>query len=160
MCLVDLLQHMWRTGEIPQELVWMILVLITKETTDTRGIVLLETLWKVVEALIDTCLHVSLQMHGVLHKFRSRRGMGASIMELKLARELSRIYPYPLFLVFLDFWKAYDTVDWDRLLITLEVFGVGRLMCGFLETFWDCWKVVPRQNGFHWPAFLATRGTT
>ena len=55
MCLVDLLQHMWRTGEIPQELVWMILVLITKETTDTRGIVLLETLWKVVEALIDTC---------------------------------------------------------------------------------------------------------
>ena len=48
MRLVDPVQHIWSTGETPQDLGWTILVLITKETTDTRGIVLLDTIWKVV----------------------------------------------------------------------------------------------------------------
>ena len=51
---------MWHMGETPQELGWEILVLIPKGTTDTRGIGLLETLWKVMEALIDTRLCASL----------------------------------------------------------------------------------------------------
>ena len=34
----------------------MVLILIPKGTTDTRGIGLLETLWKVVEVLINTRL--------------------------------------------------------------------------------------------------------
>ena len=71
LCLVDLVQHMWLMGEIPQELGWTILVLIPKETTDTRDISLLETLWKVVEALINTRLRAILQMHNVLHEFRA-----------------------------------------------------------------------------------------
>ena len=48
MCLVELVQHMWRMGEIPQELRWTVLVLIPKGTANTRCIVLLDTLWKVV----------------------------------------------------------------------------------------------------------------
>ena len=44
MCLVDIVQHIWSTGEIPQELGWNALVLIPKGSTDTRGIGLLETL--------------------------------------------------------------------------------------------------------------------
>ena len=71
MCLVDPVQNMWNTREIPQELLWTVLVLFPKGTTNKRGIVLLDTLWKVVEALIDTCLCASLQMHNVLHGFRS-----------------------------------------------------------------------------------------
>ena len=60
MCLVEIVQHMWRTGEIPQELGWTVLVLIPKGTTYTRDIGLLETLWKVAEALIDTNRSVGL----------------------------------------------------------------------------------------------------
>ena len=55
--------------------------------------------------------------------------------------------------------KAYDTVDQDRLLVTLEGYGDGPWLCGILETFCDCQKVVPRQNGFHVLDFPATRGT-
>ena len=91
MCLVDLVHHMWCTGEILQELGWTFLVLIPKGTTDTRGISLLETLWKVVEALIKACLRASLHMHDVLHRFRAGRGTGAAIMELKIPQELSSI---------------------------------------------------------------------
>ena len=50
---------------------WTVLVLLPKGTTDTRGIGMLETLWKMVEASIDTRLRASPQMHNVLHGFRS-----------------------------------------------------------------------------------------
>ena len=136
MCLVELVQHMWRTGETSQELGWKILVLIPKETTNTRGIGLLETLWKVVEALINTRLRVRLQMHDVLHGFRNGRGTGMDIMELKISQELASIYQDPLFLVFLDLQKVYNTVYRENLLITLKGYGVGPQMWGILETFW------------------------
>ena len=70
--------------------------------------------------LIDTCLRASPQMHKTLHRFREKRGTGMGITELKLARDLARIYKDLLFLVFLDLRKAYDTGDRERLIITLE----------------------------------------
>ena len=99
-------------------------------------------------------------MHDVLHVFRAGRDTGTAILALKLAQNLSSIYQYPLFLVFLDLRKAYDTVDWDTLLITLEGYGTGPRVCGLLKTFWECQQVMLMQNGFHRPAFPATRGTT
>ena len=61
--------------------------------------------------LIDTRLRASLHLHDVLHGFRSGRGEVTAIMELKFPRELASIYHEPLFLVFLDLRKVYDTVD-------------------------------------------------
>ena len=71
---------MWLTGDIPQDLGWTILFLIQKGSTNTIGIGLVETLYKVVEALIKTCLCSSLQMHDILHEFRAGRGKGTAIM--------------------------------------------------------------------------------
>ena len=51
-CLVDIVQQMWCKGETPQELGRTVSVLIPKGFTYTRGISLMETLWKVVEELI------------------------------------------------------------------------------------------------------------
>ena len=73
-----------------------------------------------VEVLIYTCLRSILQLHNALQGFRSGRGIGTAIMELKFTQELSSIDQDPLFLVFLDIRKSYDTVDQERLLITLE----------------------------------------
>ena len=56
LCLVDIVQHMWRTGGIPQDLGCTVLVLIPKGATNTQVIGLLETLWKLVGEVIDTCL--------------------------------------------------------------------------------------------------------
>ena len=138
---------------------WTVLVPIINGTTNTRGIGLLENLWKVVEALIDTRLSASLYMHNILHGFRARRGTGTAIIELNLTQEISSIDQDHLLLVLLDLRKAYGTVDQDRLLITLEGYvGVPRL-CGLLETFWYCHQVVPNQNGFRGPAFHAKKGT-
>ena len=78
--MVYIIQHIWHMGEIPKELGWTVLVLIPKGTKETWGIGILKTLWKVVEALIDTCLCPSLQFYDVLHGFRDGGGTGADIM--------------------------------------------------------------------------------
>ena len=114
---------------------WNILVLITKGTTDTRVIGLVETLWKVVGALIDTCMFARLQMHNALHGFSSVTGVRTAITELKITQELSRIDHDPLFLVFLYLRNTYSTMDYYRLLITLGRYGAGPRLCGLLEIF-------------------------
>ena len=102
-----------------------------------------------MEAPIYTRLRASLQLNDVLHRFRERRGTGVSIMELKIAQELYRIDQYTLFLVFLDLRNYYETVDLERLLITLEGYVAGPCLCGHLEILWDRQQVVPIYNGFH-----------
>ena len=84
MQIVDIVQYMWSTGEISRELGWTILVLIPKLNTDNRGIGLLETLWKVVEAIINTRLQTSIQFHNILHGLHAGRVMGMATMEIKI----------------------------------------------------------------------------
>ena len=81
-------------------------------------------------------------------------------MYLELAKEFASIDHEPPFLVLIDLRKAYDNMDRERLIQTLEGYGAGPRMCGLLETFWAHQKVVPRQNCYHEPDFLATLGTT
>ena len=102
---------MWQHGEIPTELVWTILVLIPKGNTNLWGIILLETLWKVAEAIIDTNTRASIRFHYVLHGFRMGRITGTAILELKVAQELASVDQDPLFLVFMYVLKAYVTVN-------------------------------------------------
>ena len=42
------------------------------------------------------------------------------ILELRMPQELDSIYQVPLFLVFLNLKKSYDTVDHGILLTTLD----------------------------------------
>ena len=97
-----------------------------------------------VELLLDTLLLASLQSYDILHGFQSGRGKGTSIMELKLAQKISSVDHNPLFLISLDPSKVYDTLDRDRLIQTLEGYGMGPHLCGLLENFLDHQKVVPR----------------
>ena len=47
--LVGMTQYMWQHRDILADMGWKLLVLIPKGNTDTQGVGLLETLWKVVE---------------------------------------------------------------------------------------------------------------
>ena len=159
MRLVNIVQHMWLTGEIPQELGWIILSLIPKGSTYSQCIGLLETLWKVVEVIIDTRLRTSIHFHDVIYGLWARKGMRTAIMKLKVSQELASVDHNPRLLVFLDLRKTYDTVYRGRLIWTLEGYGAGPRLCELLATFWDHQKVLPQQNGYHGPTFPATRGT-
>ena len=62
------------------------LVLNPKRNVDTRGIGLLEVVWKVVEAVINTIITSVVQLNNVLHEFFSGSGTGAAVVELKLVQ--------------------------------------------------------------------------
>ena len=160
MKLVDLIQFMLENGSIPTELGCNVLVLTPKGNVDTWGIGLLEFIWKVVEAVIDTQIKISVQYHDAFHRFHAGRKTETLIMELKLAQELVSVYQGPLLLVLLDLSKAYDNIDRRILLQTLARYGTGPKLRVLLAEFWLPQEVVTRQNVFHGPQFQATRGTT
>ena len=117
---------------LPMDLSWNILVLLPKVNADTQGIGWFDVLWKVMESVINTQIKMVMNLHDVLHGFLASRVTGIAIMELKMVQELASIDQDPLFLVFLDLQKAYDTLDYSRLLHTLEGYRVVPNIRGLL----------------------------
>ena len=87
---------------IPTKLGWKILVLTLKGNTYNQWIGILEVLWKVMEAIIDTRIKKAMAPHDFLHGFCVGKRMEKSNMDLLI------VYQNPLFLVFLDLRKYYD----------------------------------------------------
>jgi len=156
--LVELVQEIYRTGVLPTEIPWSVLVLLPKDSGGYRGIGLLEIIWKVVSAIIDARIKASVEFHDALHGFRAKRGTGTAIIEAKLLQQLAAIDQVPLFEVFLDLKKAYDTLDRDRLLDVLEGYGVGPRARGLLKAFWERQRIVAKQGGYFGKPFKADRG--
>ena len=99
---------------------------------------MLDVLWKVVEALIDTRIKTVVQFHDVLHGFCAGRGTGTTITELKISQELVSVDQDLLFLALLYLSKAYDNLDQGKLLQTLAGYGAGPKMQGLLTEFCSC----------------------
>jgi hypothetical protein len=57
------------------------------------------------------------------------------------------IQQVPVFEVFIDLKKAYDTLDRERTLEILECYGVGALTLQLLHQFWNRQLVVAKQGG-------------
>jgi hypothetical protein len=83
--LMRLVAAVWKTGTIPQQLRWIIVVLIPKGGGDYCGIGLLEPIWKIIERVMDKRLNI-VELHESLHGCRNGRGTGSAIIEAKLAK--------------------------------------------------------------------------
>ena len=124
---IKLIQSIWRTGTIPQQLTWIIVVLIPKGGGDYRGIGLMEPFWKVIEMIMERRLQ-AIQLHNCLHRSVQRRGTGTAILKAKLVQQLAYLRQTLLYEVFIDLRKAYDAMDRRRTLMILEAYGVGQNM--------------------------------
>ena len=82
--LVDLVQHIFREGDLPTEMPWSAMVLLPKGGGDYHGIGLLEIIWKLVTTIIDRRVKEVVPFHDALHGFRAKRGTGTGIIEAKL----------------------------------------------------------------------------
>ena len=156
---VKLIQLIWDTGEIPRQMLWMVVVLLPKGGGDFRGIGLLEPFWKVIEVLIDQRLSV-IEFHDCLHGFLAGRGTGTAISEVKLTQQLAYMDQVPLYGIFIDLRKAYDAMDRERVFEILVAYGVGPKTIRLLKNFWDNAELVCRASGVFGKPFKAYRGMT
>ena len=76
-------------------------------STQEQHVWLLEVLWKVMKALIDTHTKKAGNFHGILRGFCVGRGMGIATIEMNLSHEMVSVDQDPLLLVFLELRKAY-----------------------------------------------------
>jgi hypothetical protein len=103
--LVKLVQAVWDKGKIPTQLGWVVTVLIPKGGGDYCGIGLFETIWKVIERVIDKRLE-AIVLHDSLHGCRNGRGTGTAVVEAKLTQQLAHLKQTPFYGVFIDLKKA------------------------------------------------------
>jgi len=158
---VQLVQHAFQTGMVPTQARSNTLVLIPKpEAGQVRGIGLLEPIWKLTSAIINARLMTHIRFHDVLHGFLPGRGTGTAGLEAKLEAQLAYRTGHPLYHVFLDFTKAYDSLDRARTLTILTDYGVGPNIIRLLSNFWEQHMVIPRQQQFYGDPFPADRGLT
>ncbi len=79
---VEISTSVWATGNIPQQLCWVVTVLIPKGGGEYRGIGLLELIWKVMERVMDLRLE-KIKLHDSLHGCLAGQGTGTGIIEAK-----------------------------------------------------------------------------
>jgi hypothetical protein len=124
----------WNTGTIPQQMCWVITVLIPKGGGKYRGIGLLEPIWKVLKKVMDLRLE-AIMLHDSLHVCLALQGTGTRIIEAKLAQQLAHLEQKPFFGVFINLRKAFDTMDCGCCLEILAIHRVGPKMLRLIRNF-------------------------
>jgi Reverse transcriptase (RNA-dependent DNA polymerase) len=155
---LTLVQTAFDTGIIASHMAEGILCLLPKSDGSFRGISLLETLHKVCTAIIHLRMSSSIEFHSWIHGFRRHRGTGTAILEAKLEMQLANNSYRPLFQIYLDLKKAYDSLDRERTLLILAGYGVGPRTCRLIQQIWDHQLLIPRSAGYYGSAFHPERG--
>ena len=62
--------------------------------------------------------------------------------------------------IFLDLRKAYDTVNRERLIESLEGYGVSYNVLDLLKFYWDHQRCVAKCRKYHGETFVPYRGAT
>ena len=140
---VELVQHMFRTGEVPTKCMWSFLAVIPKPDRGQREVGLLKAVWKVCEAIIDTRVKKVIRFHDILHGFCQTRGTSTAIMEVKLQQEVAAMLCPILFQVHLDLTKAHDALDHEHTLKTMKEYGVGSHLLRLIKNYWKSQKLAP-----------------
>lgn len=74
--------------------------------------------------------------------------------------QLAHIQSRPLYQIFLDLSKVYDTLDQSQTLQLLKQYGMGPRLLQLLTHFWDSLQVIARQQNYYGSPFRSERGTT
>ncbi len=147
---VELIQAVWEHGSLPEQMKWVIIVYLPKGGGDYCGIGLLEPFWKVIEKIMVARL-LLVKFHG---------GTGTATIEAKLHKSLAWRDQSPLYQIYIDLKKAYDTLDRERTLGILAAYGVGPKLLALQKHFWETATLVYRAGGNYGEPFGAERGVT
>ena len=135
--LVRLVHRTFRDGIPLAELAWAKIELISKVKGEYRGIVLVVIVWNICAVVVNCWLKRAVVLHDALHGFRGGRGTGTATLESKLAQQLVGLAHEPLFQMFLDIRKVYDSLDRERCLDIFSGYGVRPNITCLLKSYWE-----------------------
>ena len=78
----------------------------------------------------------TIKLYDCLHGCRANRRTGTAVIKAKMAQQLSYLELKPLYGVFLDLKKAFNSMDWDCCIMILEGYGAGPRMIWLIQTYW------------------------
>ena len=143
--ILKLLNLAFTTGEVPKAFCNGVLVLIPKSSPgEYRGIALLEIIYKLMSTIINSRLASTIKFDYEIHGFRAGRGTGTAIMEAKLRMQLHTRSHIPLYMIFMDLKKAYDTLDRNQAVRVLKGYGVGPAIIRIIERIWEGDTMFPK----------------
>ena len=157
---VQLVQVTFGGGTVMEDISWAMMVLIPKGKGEYWGIRLVEVLWKVCSLVVNCLLKQSIMLHDALYGFREGRGEGTATLEANLKQQLTRLSHDPLFQVFLDVRKVYESPDRVQCLEILRRYGLGQNLSRLLKNYWKRQRVVPKAGKFLETSFEIGRGVT
>jgi len=157
--LVSLCQCIYDTGEIPQAMKEGILVRLPKTgTKEFRGITLLDTVYKLISSCMNYQAQKAIDYHDGIHGFRTGRGCQMALFEAKADMEARELGTQTYHQIFLDLWKAFDTVNRDRLLMVMQAYGFGYRALRFFRTCWQDSFMALRAGGVYGPRVPVNAG--
>ena len=88
---MDLVQAAFREGKLAEEATCQAVVLIPKGKKDYWGIALMEVMWKVVAAILNSRFTASITYHDFLHGLRVGCGTSTATLEANLLQQLAAL---------------------------------------------------------------------
>jgi hypothetical protein len=165
--MIRLCQEIYLTGEWPSDFVETVMVPLKKkpnatECSDHRTIslivhaskILLKILAKRLEGKVEAIHFVGEDQFG----FRKGRGTRDAIAVLRTLCERNLEHDKDIFICFVDYEKAFDRVDWIKLMRTLERLGVDERDRQLIRQLYLNQRVVVRVNGVNSKPGLLGRG--
>ena len=134
--------------------------LILKVKRGYRYIRLVETIRKVCTPIVNSWLQSSVVLHDVLHGFIQGGRTGTAIIEAKLDQQIAGIVHEPLFQVFIDVRKAYNSLYRVRCMEILREYGLGPRLQKSIQCYWDRQRVVTKAGNYYGRPFSTGRGVT
>ena len=122
----------FKDGAVPEEVAWDTTIFLPKVRGEYWGIGVIVVVWKVCAAVVNCWLKRSVTLHDTLHGFRAGRGTGKATLEKKLAQQLAGIVHKPLFQVFLDVRKAYESLYRGQCMEILQEYRMWQRMARLL----------------------------
>jgi Reverse transcriptase (RNA-dependent DNA polymerase) len=152
--ITELIQEVWRTERMPEAWKNAVILPIHKkgdvsDCNNYRGIVLLDTMYKVLSTLIK--IRLEAYSERVLGDYQCgfRKGRATTDQIFLLKQVLTHCYEYEIntFMLFIDFRAAYDSINREKLMRALEIFEIPEKLSKLVDMTLTQTKNIIRIDG-------------
>ena len=158
--MVDLIQTAFRDDLLEEEFTCQTIFLIPKRNVDFRGIRLVEVIWKTAAVIFNCRLGMTINFaHGVVHGFRTIRGMGTAYLEANMTQHLGAMREKVLYEILLYLHKSNNDIDKYSCLEILSGYGVGSQAIHLLRRYCYCLIMVTKARGYYGTKLKEYRGS-